>query len=361
MKMNRILWLLVLQGLLGIAAMAAPFDCGSTGTYGAMNISNNTTLQLPTNGIFNCTTITVAFGATLTFSKNSFNSPVYLLATGDVVINGTIDVSAIGRIGGPGGFDGGYGGMYFSTSPTAGDGYGPGGGKGSSGYGSFAGTYGNQLLVPLIGGSGGAGRDGSPGLDGGGGGGAVLIASNTKITVNGVVLSYGRTAVAYGGYGSGGAIRLVAPSVGGGGNLRACNIDGFNGPFGRIRIDCPDIQAYRALTMIGNASRGSRMMVFPAVIPALDIIAVAGNAIPEGTNSPVLFELPVGASTNQTVLVQARNYTNDVPIRVLVTPENGPSGTFEATILQSSGNPPSTNVPVIIPAGRVSQINVWTR
>ena len=359
MKTNRIVSLLVLQGLLGMVALAAPFDCGSTGAYGAMNISNNTTLQLPTDGIFNCTTITVASGATLTFSKNSFNTPVYLLATGDVVINGTIDVSAIGRIGGPGGFDGGYGGMYFSTSPTAGDGYGPGGGKGSQAIGTFAGTYGNQLLVPLIGGSGAAGNDGSPGSPGGGGGGAVLIASNTKITVNGAVLAYG-TVIHYTGSGCGGGIRLVAPLVGGGGGLRACGAEG-NGPYGRIRIDCQDIQAYRSLSLSGNASRGSRMMVFPAVIPALDIIAVAGNAIPEGTNSPVFFELPVGASTNQTVLVQARNYSNDVPIRVVVTPENGPSGSFDTTILQSSGNPPSTNVPVIIPAGRVSQIIVWTR
>jgi hypothetical protein len=75
------------------------------------------------------------------------------------------------------------------------------------------------------------------------------------------------------------------------------------------------------------------MIVFPAVIPALDIIEVGGQAIATGTNNAVTIELAVGVSTNQTVRVQARNFTNDVPIRVVVTPENGLRGEFDATIL----------------------------
>lgn len=134
-----------------------------------------------------------------------------------------------------------------------------------------------------------------------------------------------------------------------------------NAGAGRIRVDCQDNQAYRSLTLAGIASRGSRMLVFPTNAPQLDIIEVAGNLIPEGTNSAVLFELAVGAPTNQTVKVQARNFTNDVPIRVVVTPENGPRGEFDAVILQASGNPPSTNVPVVIPAGSACQIHAWTR
>jgi hypothetical protein len=103
------------------------------------------------------------------------------------------------------------------------------------------------------------------------------------------------------------------------------------------------------------------MFVFPAVVPRLDILSVAGQTIPEGTNNAVQLELPEGASTNQTVTVQARNFTNDVPIRVVVTPRNGPSGKFDAVISLASGNPPSTNVPVVIPAGSVCQIHVWNR
>lgn len=188
---------------------ADPFDCGSTGANGAMNSTSNTTLQLPPDGVFHCTTITIAPGATLTFSRNSLNTPVYLLATGDVVVNGTIDVSGTapsgnqpGR-GGPGGFDGGYGGAYVVGWDQGGDGLGPGGGATrppwENQFGVYAvskergnsNVYGNTLLVPLVGGSGSAGTDGAPGKAGAGGGGAVLVASNSRIEVNGAVRASG--------------------------------------------------------------------------------------------------------------------------------------------------------------------------
>jgi hypothetical protein len=349
-----------------------------------MNVTNNTTLQLPPDGVFNCTMISVASGATLTFSNNALNMPVYLLATGDVTIDGTVDVSGQSGVGiypgsgGPGGFAGGYGGLNLVGPSAGGDGCGPGGGTAISEAGVYGNpssgntnTYGSLLLEPLVGGSGGAGVSGVPGYGGGGGGGAVLIASNSKITVNGAINSSGGTS---GGYiwghlgGSGGAIRLLAPIVTGTGSLGTPGsywTDSVWGhillDWGRIRIDCTDNQAYRTLNLITVASRGSRMIVFPTVIPRLDLVEVAGNAIPEGTNNAVQFELSTGASTNQTVKVQARNFTNDVPIRVVVTPENGPSGSFDAVILRTSGNPPSTTVNVIIPTGSACQINAWTR
>src|SRR5438445_1901173 len=118
---------------------AQSFSSGSDGSYGAMNITNFTTLDLPTNGIFNCTTITVAGGATLRFNLNALNTPVFLLATSNVTINGSIDVSGdsgtslIGGSGGPGGFDGGN--PQFGTTPAS-AGCGPGGGRpGSNGSG----------------------------------------------------------------------------------------------------------------------------------------------------------------------------------------------------------------------------------
>jgi hypothetical protein len=103
------------------------------------------------------------------------------------------------------------------------------------------------------------------------------------------------------------------------------------------------------------------LIVFQTNAPRLDIIEVGGQAIPEGTNNAIQLELSAGASTNQTVKVQARNFTNDVPIRVVVTPENGASGSFDAVISRGSGNPPSTTVNVVIPTGSVCQINAWTR
>src|SRR4051794_37503745 len=91
------------------SASGAAFTSGSTGTYGEMYITDDTTLDLPPSGVFNCTSITVDAGKTLRFSKNALNTPVYLLAQTQITINGTIDVSATsangfnpGR-GGPGG------------------------------------------------------------------------------------------------------------------------------------------------------------------------------------------------------------------------------------------------------------------
>ncbi len=365
-------------------AQGAAFDSGSTGLDGPLNVTSNMTLSLPPDGIFNFTTITVAAGKTLTFNRNALNTPVYLLAASNVVIAGAIDVSGkppqgvMGGQGGPGGFDGGYGGSGLNN--IAGDGYGPGGGKGNGGRGSFGTNYGNALLVPLVGGSGGAGLNGNPNTGGSGGGGAVLIASNGRITVNGVIYSLGGDfsiascydPTAYGG-GSGGAIRLVAPIVDGtgvlqtrGGFYRRSN-DGFcdNGNAyagsGRVRIDCLDRNAFASITYAGTASRGSQMFVFPPAAPRLDIIEAAGTAIPEGTGQLVSVELPVGSSTNQVVRVQARNFTNDVPISVVVTPDHGPSRTFSTNISLASGNPPVAAVNVTIPAGTVNRINAWTR
>lgn len=244
----------------------------------------------------------------------------------------------------------------YEGQQQGGDGLGPGGGKrGATIYGRFVGVYGNLLLTPLIGGSGGAGSDGSPGKGGGGGGGAILIGSNSKIFINGSIKANGSNSYS-GGTGSGGAIRLIAPIVGGMGFLST-----YDTSSGRIRIDCQDNQSYRSLSVSGLTSRGNRMIIFPEVIQRLNILEVAGQSIAENTASGVTLELPTGASTNQVVKVQARNFTNDVPIRVVVTPEHGSSGQFDATILQSSGNPPFANVNVVIPAGSVCKIHAWTR
>lgn len=72
------------------------------------------------NGVFNYTDITVPAGVTVKFIRNAANTPVIWLASGNVTINGTVDVSASGFQSGPGGYDGANG--LMTT------GYGPGGG-----------------------------------------------------------------------------------------------------------------------------------------------------------------------------------------------------------------------------------------
>jgi hypothetical protein len=343
-------------------------------------VTNNLTLNVPTNGVFNFTTVTVADGIVLRFNRNPLNTPVYLLATGDVVIDGYVSVTgtnasgSIAGTGGPGGFDGGFG--AFQGFPD-GEGQGPGGGAslvrdanavfGSPSPGNTN-IYGNTLLSPLIGGSGGSGRGGS---GGGGGGGAILIASSTKISLHdtgingGVYARGGDGAVGVGGGGgSGGGIRIVAPVVDGDGWLETSGGVGVGrAGSGRSRIDTTDRFAWRGLHLANNGkwTVGSQMFVFPPGNPHLDIITAAGTAIPEGTNSPVTVTLPVGSSTNQIVRVQGRGFTNDTAIRVKITPENAPSATFDSVIQQSSGNPPFADVQVTLPLDTVCHVHAWTR
>ena len=123
------------------------FNSGSTGADGAFNPTVNTELPLPPGGIFNFTTVNIPSGVTVTFKKNTTNTPVVILASGDVTIAGAINVSAISNStnvgaagdgnlgddgipgkGGPGGYDGGVGGAV--PNGMGGSGLGPGGGGG---------------------------------------------------------------------------------------------------------------------------------------------------------------------------------------------------------------------------------------
>ena len=255
--------------ILGLTSFGqGTFVSGSTGADGAFNPTTSQTLQLPESGVFNFTTVNIPEGVTIRFGRNSRNTPVTILATGNVTVAGTIDVSGfpgtavIGGKGGPGGFDGGSGGPptvavnnQFPNSPGS-NGDGPGGGSGggsattpdtfgtgggggygfpgSSGsnfpsvtgvtHGSGGPTYGLPTLLPLTGGSGGGGDTGgfTHGVGGGGGGGALLIASSGAITFSGntapahIFANGGNgcicTSIGSGG-GSGGAVRLIANTV----------------------------------------------------------------------------------------------------------------------------------------------------
>ncbi|MEQ8233103.1 MAG: hypothetical protein RLW61_14660 [Gammaproteobacteria bacterium] len=222
----------------------------SDGSDGAF--SGGGTLALDADGIFNFTTIHVT--STLSFVRNAANTPVVLAATGDVVIDGTVNVSAgdFGATGGPGGGNGGARGVG-NQAGLAGDGPGAGGGGGptASGLGNAGGGAGhatpglqavrytnNQPGTPggalafgfPSGGSGGGGGSGAvlfgvplDGGVGGGGGGGLLITTPGTITLNGSILADGGHAgwgfanvfanAGGGGGGSGGSIVLEATSI----------------------------------------------------------------------------------------------------------------------------------------------------
>ena len=77
---------------LGLCASAQPFTSGSNGSYGPITVAADTTLEVPADGIFHCTTITINVGRTLTFRRNAANTPVYLLAQGNVSISGRMSL-----------------------------------------------------------------------------------------------------------------------------------------------------------------------------------------------------------------------------------------------------------------------------
>jgi len=277
--------------LLGLAAPAqATFDSGSVcanpadpNCLGAFNPTINTTVTLPPDGVLNYTTINIPAGVTVSFKNNAANTPVTILASGNVTIAGAISVSTqtaptnsgtygdgvLGDdgqpgTGGPGGFDGGSGGLGpvlgGTDGATGGAGKGPGGGSTAAGryydgrgYGGAGGgyngagangwnntspggaAYGQAILLPLIGGSGGgggtAGATFSGAGGGGGGGGAILIATSGTFYISGYIYADGGTggqsAGTYcggdGGGGSGGAIKIMAEKLdrGGAGYLYA--------------------------------------------------------------------------------------------------------------------------------------------
>jgi hypothetical protein len=370
--------------LLGPAPTYAQLSCGSTGARGELNVPENetVTLDVPDNGIFHFTTVTVL--GTLTFNRNTaFNPPAIILATGDVVVgpngwiraNGVMGTPFTGGAGGPGGFDGGAPGI---AGGDPGAGHGPGAGApgigelfgGNAGYGqpgqntatqtTNGGVYGSPLLVPLVGGSGGGGNE-SASLGGGGGGGALLLCSPTSVTIGGVVDAMGGEGVGGTASGSGGAIRFLAPAVRGSGAVRVWGGGGGWGGHGRVRIDLIDRSGLAlSIQPQSAASVGSLMTVFPSTVPRLDIVHVAGNNIAVGTASPLAFTLPFNAPATQSITVRATGFTGIVPISIAVTPDAGNRIIID-TQINADAAQPETTVTVDLPQNVTVRVHAWTR
>ena len=223
------------------------------------------------------------------------------------------------------------------------------------------GIYGNALLIPIVGGSGGGGGAGTPGVGGAGGGGAMLIASATRIDLNGSIEAVGgpNASSIFNG-GSGGAVRLVSPAIAGAGSI---NVRGGSGAgAGRIRIDAVD-RSQMGITFFdaGITSIGSLMLVFPSPMPRLDIIEAAGTAIPLGSG-PQSLQLPFGSSPNRTVKVQARDFNAQVPITLVLTPDHGAPLIYTATINNTAANNPATvDLNIVMPVNEQTTFHVYSK
>jgi hypothetical protein len=383
------------------AAIVVP---GANGTDGALNITQDTVIDLSRavtgswdqdntanagNGVYDAnkwavvfkyTSVNVLAGKKLTFKNHATRAPVVWLVSGNVTISGTVDLSGgktwdnwsqlfhpiTGSLNGqllepgPGGFRGGAG--WRGGNVLNGAGFGPGGGfndrdyvgglvGAAAGYGVRGGdhgnigsggnAYGNPSLVPLIGGSGGAGAwwDGY-GFLGGSGGGAILIASNGKLTCNS-----GGSLIALGGNGwggrsgagSGGGVRVVCNELTGDGNISAAGGTGAPvgpfapvGSFGRIRIERVVNEANFTVTpapsTVDLADGSTAMLWPPAGAPEARVIAVNEVAAPAdpkaafGAYTPDV-ALPLVSSVN--VIVETLHVEKASKVVVRVTPRNG--------------------------------------
>jgi hypothetical protein len=137
---------LLLPLVSALAMFGQPFDSGSTGTDGPLDLSSgDRVVELTPSGVLNYTKVNIPAGRKLTFAWNFRNTPVIMLAKGDVTVDGTIDVSSPdSKTPGPGGFYGGN--PRFWVSDVWEPGFGPGGGTATSPSGRWAG----QTILVLL-------------------------------------------------------------------------------------------------------------------------------------------------------------------------------------------------------------------
>lgn len=388
--------------LLGTGAGAQTFNSGSTGVDGMLAPAANLTITLPESGMLHYTTINIPAGVTVAFARNSRNTAVTILASGDVTVAGTISLdgkngsqNGLGGAGGPGGFAGGFGGFSFDAAPgTAGDGPGGGGGgrglstssagggggagfaqPGAAGQGQSPGLggprYGSGSLIPLSGGSGGGGGGAGAavnGSGGGGGGGAILLASSGTIRfLSGTIRAQGGsglgvgTSAGAGGGGSGGAIRIVATAVTGNATLNVLagngggGVAGGNGAVGYLRMEAHNTGGFVAATF---STPLSSALPNPAVVtnaPILRIVSVAGitPADPPVGSLAGAPDLVVAASQANPVdvVIEASNLPPGTAVKITVTTAGGQRSSFTSSALAGTQARSSAVAGVILPRG----------
>lgn len=396
---------LVLLLLAPVALAQNSFSSGSTGADGAFAPNTTQTIVVPDSGVFNFTTVNIPAGVTITFNRATNNKPLTILATGDVVIAGTINVdgkpgntNGTGGLGGPGGGSGGTGGYGFDQSHSGmpGDGAGGGGGGigssvlttpgggGGGGFGLAGGPGGTGVnagqpgpkvgtvtILPLVGGSGGGGggtvANGRGGA-GGGGGGGILIASSGTITINGTIFARGGNGAggsAGGGGGAGGAIRLIANIINGTGSLNASGSgaggasNGFSGGVGGqgyIRIEAYDFNSFTGATTPTNiASLTFPHPITPPNFPSLRIASVGGvnaPATPTGSLQAVPdVVVPASTSNPVTVALEGSNLPVGTVLQVTLTPSRGARTTVSSSPLAGTESASTASASVTLPSG----------
>jgi len=322
------------------SAPAQTFSSGSTGADGALNLaSGTTTVQLPASGVLNYTTVNVTASATLYFAPNATNTPVTILATGAVTINGEISVSATisgafyaVNVPGPGGY---YGGALGQS------GLGPGGGQ----YGKTDGTQNGKWvgpldLVPIVGGSGGAALAANCynyNGNGGAGGGAILIASSTSISVPGSIYASGNSSGCGtpGGSGADGAIRLVSNLVNVSGSLHAAV----------VRLEAPAGGLIYTGTGTPPVTAPINPVIVPTNPPTVAITSIGGYQAPSATGASwrtVDLLLPTQLQDPITVVVQGSNVPAGSQVTLMFSGSAATASPATATLVGTTASSSAT-------------------
>ncbi len=384
---------------LAASAQGLAFDSGSDGSDGELVVPDSTVQVLNMNdglhddGIYNFTSVTINAGATLEITPNDNNTPVVILVQNDFIMGCAAKILVNGRdggipnpgVGGPGGFDGGVGGVDNVVPQLPGPGLGPGGGipnlEGDDmGLDGGRNNFMRPSLVPLIGGAGGGGAfatlgSGNSGGGGAGGGGAILIAASGRFelsTCSGSLIdaSGGNSlnsggSVHSGGGGAGGAIRIIASQVDGGWLIDAEGGVG-GGTFGEKGGDGEDgiirIETFR-LTRNFNIVRGRMFNSLPGIVDGdaadlstLRISSIGGVAVPDDAGANVALPdviIPAGVTNPVRIDVEATNVTpgQTAMVRLNYTGNGGPIIEAETSALAGTAALSTAFVDVNLAAG----------
>ena len=312
--------------------------------------------------VFKYSSVNIKSGVTVSFKNNVTTAPVVWLVSGNVTIDGVVNVSAIPSaiqgsfsVPGPGGFRGGVG---YNNGRSSSGGFGIGGGSNrdsSAGFavagGSYAAagasntgiagiTYGNSQILPLIGGAGASGAA-DRGGDGGAGGGAILIVATGTITINGSIFANGGNAAFIdAGGGAGGAVRLIAPVVDGAGQIQGhAGFNVLSGGAGRIRLETNNYTGNLvSIPVASQALPDSPVKIWPDLsIPTVRVVSIGGTAGPADPHANLgAPDVPINSSAAQTVTLETTNVPPLGTVVVRVVPASGLAFTVNATF--ASGN-----------------------
>lgn len=392
------------------------FDSGSDGSDGALDFTGQSgtivfdpasfdpPLDPDGDNVFHFTTVTIPAGLTLQLRGLELNfAPVFWLASGEVQIDGTVDLSGgeghDGELGnrtpstpGPGGFPGGV--AATDDSPLQ-FGFGPGGGitlfgvpqgashattgRGCNNSSGIAPVYGNLFLIPLIGGSGGAGGEFVGHGGGGAGGGALLIASSVSISVDGLIAADGGLGPCVGGLpfcapcGSGGAVRLLAPVIAGCGEISADGVvescagsgGGGKGGLGRVRLEAFDLQFDGTLTGVSRVvTLSPNAPILPAApISRVRVTSVAGIDVPDVPSGSFLDpDINIDAAGAVELLIETENVPVDATLTLFTYPETGADQVLTPTFIAGTEEAATWSAMATYPNGfsRTFIHAVWT-